>query len=104
MFLHEHSIIHRDLRPKNILIKSGGFDGAVKITDFGLSKDIQTADKDGSSSTTVAQGASEIGTFGYYAPEVYRRQKPTSKVDVFSLGCCIFYLLSGGRRPFEDPD
>ena len=54
-FLHNHSIIHRDLRPKNILMKTDGFDGTVKITDFGLSKDIgDTTDADQSFSTTTA--------------------------------------------------
>ena len=64
MFLHKHGIAHRDIRPKNILIKSGGFDGAVKITDFGLSKDIDATDTDASFSTTTASAGSEIGSFG----------------------------------------
>jgi hypothetical protein len=104
-FLHDHSIIHRDLRPKNILMKTDGFDGTVKITDFGLSKDIgDTTDADQSFSTTTqcSDTSHEIGSFGFYPPEVYRCQKPTSKVDIFSLGCCIFYLLTNGRRPHED--
>lgn len=102
-FLHRHSIIHRDLRPKNILLKQNDFDGTVKITDFGLSKYIDATDHDQSVSSSTTQAGSEVGSFGFYAPEVLRRQKQTSKVDIFSLGCCIFYLLTGGRRPHEDP-
>jgi hypothetical protein len=101
-FLHNHSIIHRDLRPKNILMKTGGFDGTVKITDFGLSKDINTTDADVPFSTTTVQSETEIASFGFYPPEMYRRGRPTSKVDVFSLGCCIFCWLTVGRRPHED--
>jgi serine/threonine-protein kinase/endoribonuclease IRE1 len=50
------------------------------------------------------QAGTEIGSFGYYAPEVYRRGTLTPKVDVFSLGCCIFYVLSHGQNPFQDED
>ena len=60
-------------------------------------------DADRSFSTTTAQAGTEIASFGFYAPEVYRRENKTAKVDTFSLGCTIFYLLSGGRRPHEEP-
>jgi TPR repeat protein len=103
-FLHEHQIVHRDVRPQNILFKQGGFEGTVKLTDFGLSKEVDSRNLDKSFTTTTAQAGTEIGSFGYYAPEVYRHGKQTAKVDVFSLGCCIFYVLSHGRKPFEDPN
>jgi serine/threonine protein kinase len=45
-FLHEHQIVHRDVRPQNILFKQGGFEGTVKLTDFGLSKEVDTRNRD----------------------------------------------------------
>jgi serine/threonine-protein kinase/endoribonuclease IRE1 len=102
-FLHEHQIVHRDVRPKNILFKQGGYEGMVKLTDLGLSKEVDTTNLDESFSTTTAPAGTEVGSFGYYAPEHYKKGKPTAKVDIFSLGCCIFYVFSHGRRPFEDP-
>jgi serine/threonine protein kinase len=101
-FLHEHQIVHRDVRPRNVLFKQGGFEGIVKLTDFGLSRGLDYKNLDKSFTTTTAQAGTEIGSFGYYAPEVYRREKPTAKVDVFSLGCCVFYVFSNGANPFQD--
>jgi serine/threonine protein kinase len=101
-FLHDQQIVHRDIRPKNILFKQGGYEGIVKLTDFGLSKAVNTTNLDQSFSTTTVQAGTEIGSFGFYAPEVYRRGTLTPKVDVFSLGCCIFYVFSHGRNPFQD--
>jgi serine/threonine protein kinase len=102
-FLHKHQIVHRDVRPKNILFKQGGYEGMVKLTDFGLSKEVDTTDLDVSFSSTTAPAGTEVGSFGYYAPEHHWQGKPTAQVDIFSLGCCIFYVFSHGRRPFEDP-
>jgi serine/threonine protein kinase len=86
------------------LFKTNDFDGTVKLTDFGLSKEIETDDSDHAFSTTTIQvDTEEIASFGFYAPEVYRKEKQSPKVDIFSLGCCLFYLLSKGRRPHEDP-
>jgi hypothetical protein len=101
-FLHEHQIVHRDVRPKNILFKQGGYEGAVKLTDFGLSKAVDTRDLNISFSTTTMLPGTEVGSFGYYAPEHHWQGKPTPKVDIFSLGCCMFYVFCG-QRPFEDP-
>jgi serine/threonine protein kinase len=94
--------VHRDIRPKNILFKHGGYKGMVKLTDFGLSKDLDTNNTDQTFSTTTVQADTEIGSFGYYAPEVYRRGPLTVKVDVFSHGCCIFYVLSHGQNAFQE--
>jgi serine/threonine protein kinase len=70
------------VRPKNILFKTNGFEGTVKITDFGLSKDMTSAsssaigatssgeDTDASFSTTTTTTTAEMGSFGFYAPEV----------------------------------
>jgi serine/threonine protein kinase len=91
-------------RPKNVLFKKGSFEGMVKLTDFGLSKGLDTNNLDQTFSTTTVQGGEEIGSFGYYAPEVYRHENPTAKVDIFSLGCCIFYVLSDGANPFQNDD
>jgi serine/threonine protein kinase len=101
-FLHEHQIVHCDVRPKNILFKQGGYEGVVKLTDFGLSKAVDTRDLNVSFSTTTMLPGTEVGSFGYYAPEHHRQGNPTPKVDIFSLGCCMFYVFCG-RRPFEDP-
>ena len=50
-------------------------------------------------STTTATSTSELGSFGFYAPEVIRNEKHvTNALDVFSLGACIFYVLTGGLR------
>jgi serine/threonine-protein kinase/endoribonuclease IRE1 len=102
-FLHEQQIVHRDIRPKNILFKQGGYEGMVKLTDFGLSKEVHTKELNVSFSTTTAPAGTEVGSFGYYAPEHHWQGRPTAKVDIFSLGCVIFYVFSHGRRPFEDP-
>jgi serine/threonine protein kinase len=96
-FLHEHQIVHRDVRPKNILFKEGGYEGIVKLADFGLSKEVGTTDLDVSFSTTTTQAGTEVGSFGYYAPEHHWRGKPTAKVDIFSLGCCVFFIFSHGE-------
>jgi hypothetical protein len=74
----------------------------VKLTDFGLSKEVDTTNLDVSFSSTTAPAGTEVGSFGYYAPEHYKQGNPTPKVDIFSLGCCMFYVFSHGRRPFED--
>lgn len=94
--LHSLNIVHRDLKPTNLLI---GLNSTVKIADMGLGKKL-----DGESYQSVACGSS-----GWYAPEVLLNSttgttevRMTKAVDIFSLGCVVFYILSGGLHPFGE--
>jgi tousled-like kinase len=94
-------VIHYDLKPGNILLGTGERSGEIKITDFGLSKqmDDDNYDPDHGMDLT-SQGA---GTYWYLPPEVFVQgphpPKISSKVDVWSVGC-IFFQCIYGRKPY----
>ena len=86
--LHSIGICYRDLKPENVLI---GVDGHLKLTDFGLAKDISTF---GSTSTFC-------GTSDFMAPEIVEKKSYSYPVDWWSLGVVMYELLFG-RNPFHD--
>jgi len=87
---HNANVVHRDLKPQNLLLDAKY---NLKITDFGLSKIIQS-DADSIMKTTY------VGTRGYQAPELLLNQKYDLKCDIFSVGVILFILLAG-YPPFE---
>ncbi|MGH3574806.1 MAG: serine/threonine-protein kinase [Pseudonocardiaceae bacterium] len=89
---HAAQIVHRDVKPGNILITD---DGAAKITDFGVSR--------AAGDVTVTQTGMMAGTPAYLAPEVARGQVPTPASDVFSLGATLYASVEG-CGPFGDTD
>ena len=97
---HEAGVIHRDLKPQNIVLTSGG---RAKIVDFGLSK---IADRpDGSHAETVpgdtlTAGHAVLGTVGYMAPEQVMAVAVDGRADQFALGCILYEMLTG-RRAFR---
>ena len=86
--LHQLGVVYRDLKPENILLD---VDGHIKITDFGLSKDLNIMD-----STSTFCGTSE-----YLAPEIIRREPYSFPIDWWSLGCLCYEMLFG-YTPFYD--
>ncbi|KAK8849929.1 hypothetical protein M9Y10_018520 [Tritrichomonas musculus] len=83
-YVHHRKIIHRDIKPSNILISS---DGTIKISDFGISK-LMSLDEQ---STTGG-----VGTQKFMAPEIINEEKYDEKVDVYSFGVLIYFVLNDG--------
>ncbi|KZV40844.1 hypothetical protein F511_29196, partial [Dorcoceras hygrometricum] len=93
--LHELGIIHRDLKPQNVLvIKDRSI--SAKISDMGISKRL-----DGDL-TSLTKNATGYGSSGWQAPEQLRRERQTRAIDLFSLGCIIFFCITGGKHPFGE--
>jgi serine/threonine protein kinase len=89
---HAAGIVHRDVKPANILIGEGGrVEGLVKITDFGISH--------ASGDVTLTQTGQITGTPAFLAPEVAQGQAMTEASDVFSLGATLYTCLEG-QPPF----
>lgn len=89
-FSHQHGIIHRDVKPANIMISKGG---AVKVMDFGIARALADT------GNSVTQTAAVIGTAQYLSPEQARGEKVDSRSDVYSLGCVLYEMLTG-EPPF----
>lgn len=90
---HNNGIVHRDIKPQNLLMDANY---QLKITDFGLS----FLCKDESSADGASMKTSYVGTRGYQAPELLKREKYTKACDLFSSGVVLFILLTG-YPPFE---
>lgn len=92
---HEHQIIHRDIKPQNVLVKD---DGTIKITDFGIA--IANDNVQLTFNNTV------MGSAHYLAPETTQGKEPNAQVDIYSLGIVFYELLTGhvpytGKTPTE---
>ena len=80
---HQHNIVHRDIKPQNIIISK---EGKVKVTDFGIAKV--------ASSATINTSAS-MGSVHYISPEQARGGYSDERSDIYSLGITIFEMLTG---------
>ncbi|HSR11703.1 MAG TPA: serine/threonine-protein kinase, partial [Thermodesulfobacteriota bacterium] len=87
-FAHRHGIVHRDVKPANIMITP---EGHIKVMDFGIAK---------VASSTQTQAGSVLGTPSYMSPEQIRGEDLDGRSDLFSLGSVLYELLTG-RRPFR---
>jgi serine/threonine protein kinase len=93
--LHEAGLVHRDVKPSNVLLAT---DGSALLTDFGLAK--------GSAYTLLTKKGQVLGTVDYLAPEIVRGEPATPASDLYGLGCVLYHCLAGkppfgGRGLFE---
>ena len=95
---HEKGMVHRDIKPNNLMLAVEGKKHIVKILDFGLSK--ATSEKGAEAGLT--KSGQILGTPDYVAPEqTLAAQNADIRADIYSLGCTLYHLLSGGP-PFQE--
>jgi len=89
-YAHDRGLVHRDVKPANILI---GHDGSVKVADFGIAKAEEAGDD-------LTKTGMVLGTAAYVAPEQITAQPIDGRADQYALGCVLYEALAG-RQPFK---
>jgi len=92
--MHEHKVVHRDLKPQNIMICD---DGSLRIIDFGIAKSTEMR------RLTFAGFTPAMGTPDYMAPEQVKGKRGDERTDIYSLGA-VLYEMTTGSVPFEGPN
>ena len=87
-YAHEHGVVHRDVKPHNVLV---GDDGRIKVTDFGIAH---------AGDPQMTEVGSIVGTAQYLSPEQARGRSVGPQTDIYSLGVVVYEMLAG-RVPFE---
>ena len=90
MHAHEHGVIHRDIKPQNVMMQ---YDGGIKLLDFGIATI--------SDAPNITQKDMVVGSVHYMAPEVLKGKGATPRSDIYALGITFFELLTG-KQPFND--
>jgi formylglycine-generating enzyme required for sulfatase activity len=94
---HEHGMVHRDIKPSNLMLAKQGNRGVVKVLDFGLAKITSEGAVDGG----LTHEGQMLGTPDYIAPEqISNARRADIRADIYSLGCTLYYLLTG-KPPFQ---
>lgn len=88
-YIHDHKIIHRDLKMSNILVN---IQKHVKICDFGISREVRIS--------TLSSITHNVGTFAFMAPEMFKEdEKYDEKVDIYSFAVVMYFVLTKGQMP-----
>jgi hypothetical protein len=96
-YAHEQGMVHRDIKPSNLIVARQGKRAVVKVLDFGLAK----ATREGSLQGGLTHEGQMLGTPDFIAPEqIDDARKADIRADIYSLGCTLYYLLTGGP-PFQ---
>ncbi|MEO5921377.1 MAG: Stk1 family PASTA domain-containing Ser/Thr kinase [Pseudolysinimonas sp.] len=90
-YSHRAGVVHRDIKPGNVMVTSSG---QVKVMDFGIARAISD------SSATIAQTSAILGTAQYFSPEQARGEAVDARTDLYSTGVVLYELLTG-RPPFQ---